>query len=224
MSVQQDKLIKVIVSWSSGKDSCLSFMRLQADPRYQVVGVITSYFEDYVPFQEIPIALIRQQISQLNLPSIEVKLPAIFPENQLYQKLMCNALKNSGIAFDAVAFGDMFCNGIAEYRRSYIEPMGWQCLFPLMQQSSEVLADEIIQSNIETRICSVDTEQLDRSFLARRFDKKLLKDLPSSIDPCGENGEFHTFVQNAPCFSQALELTIIDENHDGRFHHLIYDC
>ncbi len=208
----------VVISWSSGKDSALTLLRLLENDAFEVVGLFTTYFEDYVPFQATPIQVVQEQAGLLNLPLIKLKLPKIFPENELYKSSVVQSLTHCGISFNAVAFGDMFCNGISQYRQSYIEPAGWQCVFPLMGQTPKSLADEIIKSGIESFICTVDTEQLDGSFVGRQYDKRLLEELPSGIDPCGENGEFHTLVTNARCFKSSLKVKFETIDRTTRFH------
>ena len=112
----------------------------------------------------------------------------------------------------------MFCNGIADYRKSYIEPAGWQCLFPLLGENSSMLAVEIIQRGIKAFICTVDTHQLDGQYIGQSFDNNFLEKLPADIDACGENGEFHTFVYDASFLKNPLVVTFDTVNSDSRFH------
>ena len=135
---------KVVISWSSGKDSTLTLERLLESAEYEVVALYTTYVGDEVPFQVTPIDVVAMQAQLIGLPLITIELPEVFPSNEVYQSTIVSALKDSGFSIDAVAFGDMFCNGIADYRRSYIEPAGWECVFPLMGESSQALAQEII--------------------------------------------------------------------------------
>ena len=110
----------IIVSWSSGKDSTLTLERLMDSDQYNVVGLFTTYLEDEVPFQATPIEVVEMQADLLGLPLVKIALPEVFPSNEQYKSLVVEGLKASDLIFEAVAFGDMFCNGIAEYRRSYI--------------------------------------------------------------------------------------------------------
>ncbi|AMG30737.1 ATPase [Grimontia hollisae] len=213
---------RVIISWSSGKDSTLTLCRLLKSDSYQVVGLYTTYVADAVPFQATPIEIVKAQAESIGLPLVLIELSEVFPPNDVYQSAVIEGIRNSGLNVEAVAFGDMFCNGIEAYRRGYIEPQGWECVFPLLGEDSKSLAEEIIRTGIETTLSTVDTHQLDGGFLGRRFDKPFLDDLPVSCDPCGEDGEFHTLVTNAPCFKTPLSVTIIGEEREGRFHHLSY--
>ncbi|PMN90064.1 ATPase [Enterovibrio norvegicus] len=213
---------RVIVSWSSGKDSALTLCRLQQNPNYDVVGLYTSYVDGEVPFQATPIDIVKAQAKSIGLPLVLIELDQVFPPNDVYQQAIISGIKHSGLEIDAVAFGDMFCNGIEAYRRGYIEPEGWECVFSLIGQDSALLAREIIEVGIVTRLTTVDTSQLDGSYLGRVYDQRLLDELPTHCDPCGENGEFHTLVTDAPCFSYPLTTEVDTVKREGRFHHQLH--
>lgn len=112
---------KVIISWSSGKDSTLTLIRLLENPDYEVVALYTTHVANEVPFQVTPLSVVQMQADLVDLPLITIELPTVFPANNEYQSLVITGLKECGIEFDSVAFGDMFCNGIVDYRKSYIE-------------------------------------------------------------------------------------------------------
>ncbi|NAX22641.1 adenine nucleotide alpha hydrolase [Vibrio sp. V39_P1S14PM300] len=212
----------VIVSWSSGKDSALTLERLLEDPAYQVVGLYTTYVAEEVPFQATPLDVLVQQAALTGLPLLKIALPTVFPSNEVYQSTIVTALKQSGWAIDAVAFGDMFCNGIEQYRRSYIEPAGWECVFPLLGLDSRDLAQEILQRGIRTILVTIDGEALPTELCGRWYNHELLEQLPAGVDPCGENGEFHTLVTEAPCFSGQLQLTKLLVEQGPRFSYQRY--
>ena len=209
---------RVVVSWSSGKDSTLTLLRLLEKPEVEVVALFTTYVNDSVPFQETPIEIIKLQAQRLALPLIIAELPEVFPENPVYQSVVINALKQSEIEFDGIAFGDIFCNGIEDYRRSFLEPAGIQCLFPLLGEETHDLAREILDRQIETRVISVDTEQLDGQLVGQLYTHEFIAMLAEEIDPCGENGEFHTLVTNTPQFSKPIGLELLNVDRSGRFH------
>ncbi|MFH4368212.1 Dph6-related ATP pyrophosphatase [Vibrio diabolicus] len=213
---------QVVISWSSGKDSTLTLERLNENPNYQVVGLYTTYVGKEVPFQATPLEVVQMQADLLALPLITIELPEVFPSNDIYQSTIVNALQSSGLNIEAVAFGDMFCNGIAEYRRSYIEPAGWECVFPLLGESSEKLAMELIERGIQTMLITIDGSVLPPEWCGRWYDKALIESLPSQIDPCGENGEFHTLVTSSPSFQGHIELTKRDVESGDRFSHQRY--
>ncbi|MGL4826795.1 MAG: ATPase [Vibrionaceae bacterium] len=209
----------VIVSWSSGKDAALTLARLLASAHYRVVGLFTTFVGESVPFQAATCAQVAAQARQIGLPLVLIELERAFPQHAVYQQAVINGLKNSGLQFDCVAFGDLHLNGIADYRKSYIEPHGWQCIFPLLGGEPLSLAREIIEIGIKTHLVTVDSAQLAGDFLGRDFDAALLAELPKSCDPCGENGEFHTFVRDAPYFATGLRVTKKTPLREQRFHH-----
>ena len=213
---------KVVISWSSGKDSTLTLERLLESNGYEVVALYTTYVGDEVPFQVTPIDVVAMQAQLIGLPLITIELPEVFPSNEVYQSTIVSELKDSGFSIDAVAFGDMFCNGIADYRRSYIEPAGWECVFPLMGESSQALAQEIIDRGIETYLVTVDSNVLDISYCGLKYTDELIESLPSHVDPCGEDGEFHTLVTSAPCFKGKLDIELEVIEQGERFVHQRY--
>nr|WP_220457673.1 ATPase [Vibrio marinisediminis] len=214
----------IIVSWSSGKDSTLTLERLMESDEYNVVGLFTTYLEDEVPFQATPIEVVEMQAELLGFPLVKIALPEVFPSNELYQSLVVNGLKSSNLDFEYVAFGDMFCNGIADYRRSYIESAGWQCVFPLMGEASNKLANEILSRGIITMLVTADGDRISRDLCGRWYDEQLLQELPKEADPCGEHGEFHTLVTETRSFNGKLELQLTYIEHGKRFSHQRYQA
>ena len=208
---------KVVISWSSGKDSTLTLERLLESTEYEVVALYTTYVGDEVPFQVTPIDVVAMQAQLIGLPLITIELPEVFPSNEIYQSTIVSALKGPGLSIDAVAFGELFCNGIADFRKSYIEPAGWECVFPLMGESSQVLASEIISREIETFLVTVDSDALDKSYCGQKYTSELIESLPSHVDPCGEDGEFHTLVTSAPCFKGKLNIELQNVEQGERF-------
>ncbi|EJG1876097.1 TPA: adenine nucleotide alpha hydrolase [Vibrio parahaemolyticus] len=213
---------RVVISWSSGKDSTLTLERLNENPNYQVVGLYTTYVGKEVPFQATPLEVVQMQADLLALPLITIELPEVFPSNDLYQSAIVNALQSSVLNVEAVAFGDMFCNGIADYRRSYIEPAGWECVFPLLGENSLSLAMEVIERGIQAMLITIDGSVLSPEWCGRWYDQVLIESLPRHIDPCGENGEFHTLVTSTPSFQGHIELTKLEVEIGERFSHQRY--
>ncbi|ENC6709639.1 adenine nucleotide alpha hydrolase [Vibrio harveyi] len=213
---------RVVISWSSGKDSTLTLERLNEDPHYQVVGLYTTYVDKEVPFQATPLEVVQMQADLLGLPLITIELPEVFPNNDIYQSTIVNALQSSGLNVEAVAFGDMFCNGIADYRRSYIEPAGWECVFPLLGEESKALAFEIIERGIQTMLITTDGNVLPPEWCGCWYDKTLIESLPGHIDPCGEDGEFHTLVTSTSSFQGHIELAKLEVEIGERFSHQRY--
>ncbi|ELY3410222.1 adenine nucleotide alpha hydrolase [Vibrio parahaemolyticus] len=213
---------RVVISWSSGKDSTLTLERLNENPDYQVVGLYTTYVGKEVPFQATPLEVVQMQAELLALPLITIELLEVFPSNDIYQSAIVNALQSSGLNVEAVAFGDMFCNGIADYRRSYIEPAGWECVFPLLGENSLSLAMEVIERGIQAMLITIDGSVLSPEWCGRWYDQVLIESLPAHIDPCGEDGEFHTLVTSMPSFQGHIELTKLEVEIGERFSHQRY--
>ncbi|UPQ87837.1 ATPase [Vibrio sinaloensis] len=214
----------VIVSWSSGKDSALTLERLMESEHYEVVGLYTTYVKDEVPFQATPLYLLDIQAELLGLPLIKIALPEEFPANDIYQSTIINALKQSQLDIAAVAFGDMFCNGIEAYRRSYIEPAGWECVFPLLGEHSAQLAQEILERGIQTLVVTTDGTQLDSAYCGQWYTQEFIASLPQGVDPCGENGEFHTLVTSTRSYSGRIALELTHLERGQRFTHQRYSA
>ena len=212
----------IIISWSSGKDSTLTFERLMESPDYNVVGLYTTHVKGEVPFQVTPLEVVQLQADRLGMPLVTIELPEVFPPNDVYQALVIEGIKSSGLAVGGIAFGDMFCNGIVEYRKSYVEPAGLEAVFPLVGESSAKLAQEIIARGIETVLVTVDRNVLSETFCGKVYTDELIQELPNNVDPCGEDGEFHTLVCNSRYFSHPISIQQIEIETAPRFSHLRY--
>lgn len=217
----------VALSWSSGKDACLTLLSLQAQADVNVSLLFTSHVNGVVPYQNAPVEVVQAQARAIGIPLLLIELPQVFPPNEIYQKTIVDALKQSPHDIDAVAFGDMFANGIAQYRQSYIEPAGWQAWFPIMGKADEPERDisckhagEILAKPINSVISCVDNRFLHSSWCGRDYDKIFLDALPHKVDPCGEHGEFHTIVTDAPCFRWPIELQLDGCYQSEHFSHL----
>ncbi|GAJ78084.1 LOW QUALITY PROTEIN: hypothetical protein JCM18905_4027 [Vibrio sp. JCM 18905] len=211
---------QVVISWSNGKDSTLTLERLNENPNYQVVGLYTTYVGKEVPFQATPLEVVQMQADLLALPLITIELPEVFPSNDIYQSTIVNALQSSGLNIEAVAFGDMFCNGIAEYRRSYIEPAGWECVFPLLGRAATKLAMEIIERGIQTMLITIDGSVLPPEWCGRWYDK--VSHYQVKLIPVGKMVNFTTLVTSSPSFQGHIELTKRDVESGDRFSHQRY--
>lgn len=199
---------RVLLSWSSGKDSAWSLYRLRQDPTVEVVGLVTTLNE---AFQRVAMhgtrrEVVERQAALAGLPLWLVPLP--WPcSNHVYEERMaavCARAVSEGV--DAFAFGDLFLAEIRAYREKQLAPTGLEPLFPLWEIPTDALAHEMIAGGLQARLTCVDTQQLAPSFAGRAFDLSLLRDLPAGADPCGERGEFHTCVWDGPMFTAPLEL------------------
>ncbi|MCB1392121.1 adenine nucleotide alpha hydrolase [Nitrobacter sp.] len=201
-----------LISWSSGKDSAFALHQIRREGAFDVVGALTTVNEsfDRVSIHGVRQKLLDAQLTAAGLPPRIVPLPNPCP-NDAYEARMKRAMadaKRAGITH--IIFGDLFLADIRAYREQKLAGTGIAPVFPLWDRPTSVLAREMIASGLEARLASIDRAKLDRSFAGRAFDKRLLEDLPAGIDPCGENGEFHTFVFAAPIFSQRIEVTCGD--------------
>jgi uncharacterized protein (TIGR00290 family) len=194
----------IILSWSGGKDSALAFARLRADPRVEVTGLLTTVTAAYdrVSIHGVRRALLHAQAAALGLPVHQVTLQ---PEssNQAYDAALAQALgevRQRQPAVRRVAFGDIFLQDVRQYREERIAELGFDGIFPLWGEPTAALAREVIECGIRARLVCVDTHALPAAFAGRAYDDALLAELSISIDPCGENGEFHTFVSDGPGF------------------------
>ena len=203
---------RVALSWSSGKDSAWSLHLLKQDPNIEVVALFTTLNEqfDRVAMHAVRRELLELQAASLGLPLWTIPLP--WPcSNDQYEARMtsfCALAVDKGI--QAMAFGDLFLADIRAYREKQLAGTGLEPLFPVWQIPTADLARTMIASGLRAKITCVDPKVLPREFAGRDFDSQFLADLPSSIDPCGENGEFHSFVYDGPGFGQPISVTVGD--------------
>ena len=198
MSRPQD----VLVAWSGGKDSALALREIQGDGRYRVAALLTTVTAEYdrISMHGVRRALLRRQAESLGLPLEEV-LISPGASNDEYETNMGAALAalRTGIpGLDTVVFGDLFLADIRAYRERTLARIGMRGLFPLWWRDTRALAYDFVRLGYRAVLVCVDAAQLAGEFAGREFDADLLHDLPSDVDPCGENGEFHTFVYAGP--------------------------
>src|SRR5213079_3686618 len=192
----------VLVAWSGGKDSALALQEVLRDERYRVVALVTTVTAEYerISMHGVRRGLLHQQAQALGLPLEEV-LISPRASNEEYEGKMEAALAAARARFpglDAVVFGDLFLADIRAYRERMLARIGMRALFPLWLRDTRVLAHQFVRLGYRAVLVCVDADQLAGEFAGREFDAELLRDIPSSVDPCGENGEFHTFVYAGP--------------------------
>jgi uncharacterized protein (TIGR00290 family) len=215
-------MIPVILSWSGGKDSALALDALRKDPQYRVMGLVSTVNREYgrISIHGVQESLLDAQAASLDLPLYKVKLSA-HSSNEEYEQAMgamLAELKNCGVGH--VAFGDLFLEDIRRYRGAQLARLGMRGVFPLWLRPTPALAREFVGRGFRAALCCVDGEVLGREFAGREYDAQLLEDLPASVDPCGENGEFHTFVYGGPVFPTPLHITRGERvTREGRFHY-----
>lgn len=205
------------MSWSSGKDSAFALQEARSSG-VDVSGLLVTMnaSADRVAMHAVRRQLVDAQAAALGLPVHYVQLPWPCP-NEEYERLMSGAVT---AALDdgatALVFGDLFLRDIRDYREKQLAGTGLQPLFPLWERPTPQLAQDMLDSGVEAVLTCVDPRALDAEFAGRTFDAALLADLPAGVDPCGENGEFHTFVLNAPGFAHRIDAQVGEVvNRDG---------
>ena len=212
----------VLLSWSGGKDAAWTLHALRQRDDVEVVGLVTTITEGYerIAMQGIRVDVLHAQAGAVGLPVIEARMPQR-ASNEIYEQAFGDALRRARERWPGlgqVAFGDLFLADIRAWREALCLRLGWTPLFPLFGSDTAALAREMIAGGLRASVCCVDTQQLDAGFSGRAFDAALLDALPAQVDPCGENGEFHTCVWNGPMFARPLAIergeTVL---RDGRF-------
>lgn len=202
--------LPILVAFSGGKDSVWMLQRLLQKPSFEPVALVTTLTEglDRVAMQGIRRDVLHAQAMSIGLPLIEAWQPRM-PDNATYENSFGRALAEARGRFPRlkhVAFGDLFLEDIRAWRSAMCERLGWQPIYPLFGSNSGKLARTMISGGLRATLCCVDTDQLSAGFVGREFDLSLLSDLPASVDPCGENGEFHTCVHDGLMFGTPLAL------------------
>jgi uncharacterized protein (TIGR00290 family) len=200
---------KTLLSWSSGKDSAWALHVLRSHhPELEVVGLLTTLNERFerVAMHAVRLELLRAQAAATGLPLLEIGLP--WPcSNEQYESIMADATAKARAAgITVMAFGDLFLEDIRQYRVQKLEGTGIRPVFPLWGQPTDQLARAMLDGGLRARLTCVDPRQLAPSFAGRDFDAAMLADLPPSVDPCGERGEFHSFAYAGPMFTTPVAI------------------
>jgi len=198
----------VFLSWSGGKDSALALEALRKGTEFEVVGLLTSVTRDYdrISVHGVRRSLLHSQAESVGLPLQEILLDQNCT-NEAYEAAFhhaLNAIKESRKDVYHIAFGDLFLEDVRAYRERLLTDSGFDPVFPIWGADTADLARTFIDSGYIARLVCVDTTQLDATFAGREFDRAFLADLPTSADPCGERGEFHTFVSAGPGFARTV--------------------
>jgi len=208
------------LSWSGGKDSALTLLSLRgkgAEPEALITTITDEY--DRISMHGVRRELLCRQAEAADIPLVEVRIPPACV-NDVYEARMAQAFASPPLSLvETVAFGDLFLEDIRAYREARLTAAGRGALFPLWGRDTGVLAREFIAAGFAAFIVCLDPRALDASFAGRRYDEQLLADLPANVDPCGENGEFHTFVHAGPIFAEpiACEAGEVVEREDFVF-------
>lgn len=194
---------RILMAWSGGKDSALALNELRGRPEIEIVGLLTTITDpdDVISMHRVRRSLLEQQVRAIGLPLVPVRIPPAC-RNAVYEAAMEAALWpyiEEGLS--GVAFGDIYLQELREYREARLAAVGLRGIFPLWGRDTRELVGEVIRRGIRAVVTTVDAKVLDRSFVGRTLDDAFLADLPAGVDPCGEKGEFHTFVDDGPGFA-----------------------
>jgi len=201
---------KTYFNWSTGKDASLALYKLQQHPEFDVDLLVTSInaHHDRVSMHGLRRSLMEQQTTAIGLPLQTIELPES-PTMEVYNNIMSdtiNTLKQQG--YTQAGFGDIFLEDLRTYREQQLQAYGIQCQFPLWKKDTKILLQELLDLGFRTIVICVKAELLDESFVGREIDQEFIKDLPDTVDPCGENGEFHTFCFDGPIFKTPVSFEI----------------
>ncbi len=201
---------KAILSWSGGNDSALALHEIQQAGDYEITALLTTITESYdrSSMHGIRRVLIEQQADSLGIPLEKVLLSPV-SSNEEYDARMRELLeRHKAEGVSAVVFGDIYLADVRKYREERLASIGMKAVFPLWGRDTAEMARTFIRQGFKAVITCVDTEQMDPGYAGRAFDEEMLASLPESVDPCGENGEFHSFVYDGPIFTSAIPHSI----------------
>jgi uncharacterized protein (TIGR00290 family) len=202
----------VVFSWSGGKDSAMALHALRRDPNFEVVSLLTTVTEGYerISMHGVRNELLRRQAESIGLPLEEVRIP---PQcvNSIYEARMAEAVlrfRDRGVSH--FAFGDIFLEDLRVYREQKLRQANMTALFPIWKVDTQELAARFLKDGFRAIAACIDPRKLDKSFAGRELDVSFFRDLPPGVDPCGENGEFHTFVFDGPIFHSAIPVEVAE--------------
>ena len=199
----------LVVSWSGGKDSTLALNEILNNTDYEVHTLITTVTEGYdrISIHGVRNELLEKQVQSIGLPLHKVSIPKD-SKNEQYESALKKVLlkfKNEGI--NEIVFGDIFLEDVKKYRDELLDRLDMKGVYPIWKKDSKELARKFIELGFKAVTTCVDFQQIDKKFVGREYDSGFLNDLPGTADPCGENGEFHTFVYDGPLFDKKIEFT-----------------
>lgn len=210
----------LVMSWSSGKDAAYALYRLSQSNNYRVTSLFTTLDAENrrISMHGIREELVEEQATSLRLPLRKMYLSPDIALTTYNEKMKEELTRFRQQNIDGFAFGDLLLEDLKAYRKAQLKTVGLEAVFPIWQQNTVQMADEIINSGIKAIVVAVSAKVLDSSFLGRIYDASFLADLPEGVDPCGEHGEFHTFVYDGPNFAypvRFLKGEIVKKSYAG---------
>jgi len=201
---------KTLMSWSSGKDSAWALYQLQKNPEIELVGLFCTVNREFdrVAMHGVRIDLLKEQAKSIGLPLQIIEIPNPC-SNEIYEKIMGEFTRKCiEEKIDHFAFGDLFLKDVRQYREDKLKGTGIKPIFPIWGIPTPELSKKMIASGLRTVITCIDPKQIPENFIGKEFDYNFLDSLPNSVDPCGENGEFHSFVFDGPMFKNKIEIQL----------------
>jgi len=197
---------KILLSWSGGKDSALALHMLQKRDDFQVVGLLTTITEDYhrVSMHGVRQILVEKQADELGLPLMKVPVPRNGSEDEYRSRMRHAMLQAKGTGIEGIAFGDISLEDVREYREERLAEVKMKALFPLWGSKTAEMASYFVQQGFQAIVSCIDSRRLAKEFAGRLIDQGFLEELPTDVDPSGENGEFHSFVFCGPLYRRAV--------------------
>lgn len=201
---------KTLMSWSSGKDSAWALYQLQQDDSVELAGLFCTVNKEFgrVAMHGVRNELLQRQADSIGLPLTMIELP--FPcSNTDYEKIMGGFVKQcKADGVDCFAFGDLFLQDVRKYREDNLRDTGIEVIFPIWETPTHLLSRQMIEAGLKTVVTCIDPRQTPKEFAGREYTADFLDELPDTVDPCGENGEFHSFVFDGPMFNQKIDVEV----------------
>jgi uncharacterized protein (TIGR00290 family) len=203
---------KVLLAWSGGKDSVMALYELLRTHSYEISALLTTITEDYdrISMHGVRRILLEQQAESLGLPLEKVYISRNASNEEYEAKMRDKLMEYQNRSVLSVVFGDIFLEDLRKYREKNLSKIGMKGIFPIWKRDTAELAHTFIDSGFKGVITCVDSKVLDKRFVGRLYDKQFLHELPSNVDSCGENGEFHSFVYDGPIFRERVSFIIGD--------------
>lgn len=209
----------VLVSWSGGKDSCMALYEIQRSPDYRAVALLTTITSDYdrVSMHGVRRVLLERQAAALGLPLHQVLISKDASNSEYESKLLDAVNEYRSLGVDSIVFGDLFLEDIKNYRDQFLHQHNLQGVYPVWLRDTAEFIRAFIELGFKAITTCVNNEVLDQSFAGMRIDESFLSMLPADVDPCGENGEFHSFVYDGPNFKTPIRFSVGEKVQRGSF-------
>ncbi|MBP1623178.1 MAG: ATP-binding protein [Acidobacteria bacterium] len=208
MNEGERKKDRVLVGWSGGKDSAMALYELKSIEHIEIAALLTTVTEGYdrISMHGVRRELLVKQAGELGYPLEEISIPQNCTNETYEQRMRATLERYQREGISAAVFGDLYLEGIRAYREERMGRIGMRCIFPVWGRPTAEFAGRFIDLGFRAIVVCVDTQALELEFAGRDYDRDFIRDLPASADPCGENGEFHTFVYDGPIFRRPVEV------------------